>query len=201
MIRLASILGAAALLGGCALLSTPDPVQLYRFGEPVPRAGAAGSGAALTAVSMRRISFPDAAAGDRMLAITGVEASYIAGGRWVSPAESLFTEAIENAFSAQSRRVRLIGRQELTPANLVLDVDVRAFEARYDAGPGAPPTIRVAARARMLRFPERTVIAEQLFTVDQPAGENRISAIVAAFDAATETVGGQLVAWTDGLAG
>ena len=200
MIRLVSVLGAAALLGGCALLASPDPVQLYRFGDAAPRAGAA-SNTALTAVSMRRITFPEAAAGDRLLAINGTEAFYIAGARWVSPAESLFTEAIENAFAGQSRRVRLIGRQELTPANLILDLDMRAFEARYDAGPDAPPTIRVAARARMLRFPERTVIAEQTFSVEQPAGENRISAIVAAFDAATADVGGQLVAWTDNLAG
>ena len=201
MIRFASIVAAAAVLGGCALLATPDPVQLYRFGDPVPQANLAAPDAALAAVSLRRVTFPEAAAGDRLLAITGTEASYIAGARWVSPAESLFTEALENAFSSQARRVRLIGRQELTPATMILDLDMRAFEARYDAGAGAPPTIRVAARARMLSFPERTVVAERLFVVEEPAGENRVSAIVAAFDSATADLGGQLVTWTDGLAG
>ena len=201
MIRLASIFAVAALLGGCALLATPDPVQLYRFGDPVPPATAASPDAALAAVSLRRVTVPEAAAGDRLLAITGAEASYIAGARWVSPAESLFTEALENTFSSQARRVRLIGRQELTPANMILDLDMRAFEARYDNGAGAPPTIRVAARARMLNFPERTVRAERLFVVEQPAAENRVSAIVDAFDAATADIGGQIVTWTDGLAG
>ena len=155
--------------------------------------------AALSGVTLRRVSFPEAAAGDRLLAITGAEASYIAGARWVSPAENLFTEALENTFSSQARRVRIIGRQELTPANLILDLDMRAFEARYDNGAGAPPTIRVAARARMLSFPARTVVAEQVFVVDQPAAENRVSAIVAAFDAATSDISQQLVTWTDGL--
>lgn len=201
MIRLASIFAVAALLGGCALLASPDPVQLYRFGDPVPQATAAAPDAALVAVSLRRVTFQEAAAGDRLLAITGAEASYIAGARWVSPAESLFTEALENTFSSQARRVRLIGRQELTPANMILDLDMRAFEARYDHGADAPPTIRVAARARMLSFPARTVVAERLFVVEQPAGENRVSAIVEAFDAATADIGGQLVAWTDSLAG
>ena len=201
MIRFASIFAAAALLGGCALLATPDPVQLYRFGDPVPQTTLAAPDAALAAVSLRRVSFPEAAAGDRLLAITGAEASYIAGARWVSPAESLFTEALENSFSSQAQRVRLIGRQELTPANMILDLDMRAFEARYDNGAGAPPMIRVAARARMLRFPERTVVAERLFVVEQPAGENRVSAIVDAFDAATADISGQIVTWTDGLAG
>ena len=200
MIRFASIFAAAALLGGCALLATPDPVQLYRFGDAVPQTTGAAPGAALAPVSLRRVTFPEATASERLLAITGTEASYIAGARWVSPAESLFTEALENTFSSEARRVRLIGRQELTPANMILDLDVRAFETRYDDGAGAPPTIRVAVRARMLNFPDRTVRDERLFVVEQPAGENRVSAIVAAFDAATADVGGQIVAWTASLA-
>lgn len=201
MIRIATVVASAAVLAGCALLATPDPVQLYRFGDDGSAAPAAAPDAALASVSLRRVDFPEAAAGDRLLAVNGVEASYIAGARWVSPAESLFTDAVVNAFSSDARRVRLIGRQELTPASLILDLDVRAFEARYDQGAEAAPTIRVSARARMMRVPERTVVAERIFTVDQPAGENRVSAIVAAFDAATADLGGQVVTWTDGLAG
>lgn len=201
MIRTAAVLLGAVALAGCALLSTPDPVQLYRFGGDSGASPAAAPGTALASVSLRRIQFPDAAADDRLLAVTGAEAAYIAGARWVSPAEDLFTDALVEAFSADSRRVRLIGRQELTPAEMILDLDVRAFEARYDRGQDAAPTVRVSARARMLRFPERTVMAERLFTVDQPAADNRVSAIVAAFDAATAELNGQLVAWTDSVAG
>ena len=92
--------------------------------------------------------------------------------------------------------MRLIGRRELTAVTRMLDVDVRSFEARYDYA-GRAPTVVVAARARLLRFPERTVAAEQTFTVSQPAGENRVSAIVEAYDVATRDLNTQIVAWTD----
>lgn len=199
LVRTSAVLAGVAVLGGCALLSSPDPVQLYRFGMSEPMSGAA----ALTApvqVSLRRIEFPQASRGDRVLGITGTEAAYIAGARWVSPAEDLFSQSLETAFANQATRVRLIGRRELTPATRTLDIDVRSFEARYDQ-PKTAPTIVVSATARMLRMPERTVVSEQVFTVMQPAAENRVSSVVDAFDVATRDLNTQIVAWTEGAAG
>lgn len=188
-----------ALLGACALLSTPDPVQLYRFGGD-PAAGPAETLAAPVQVSLRAIEFPEASGGDRVLGVTGGEAAYIKGARWVSPAEDLYTAAIETAFATESQRVRLLGRRELTPATRTLDIDVRTFEARYDAA-GAAPRVVVTVRARMMRLPERTIVAERIFSVEQQAAENRVSAIVAAFDAATRDANSQIVGWTDRMAG
>ena len=190
---------ATMALSACALLSTPDPVQTYRFGG----AAAASSGAVVASpvqVTLRRVEFPEAVEGDKLLGVTGTEAAYIAGARWVSPAADLYMESIENAFGAQATRVRLIGARELTRGQRSLDIDIRAFEARYDA-PGATPTIVVTARARMLVLPERTVSAERVFTVEQPAAANRVSSIVEAFDLATRDLNTQIVAWTDASAG
>ena len=186
-------------LSACALLSTPDPVQTYRFGG----AAAATSAAAVSSpvqVTLRRVEFPEAVEGDKLLGVTGTEAAYIAGARWVSPAADLYMESIENAFAAQATRVRLIGARELTGGQRSLDIDIRSCEARYDA-PGATPTIVVTARARMLVLPERTVYAERVFTVEQPATTNRVSSIVEAFDLATRDLNTQIVAWTDASAG
>ena len=195
MIRTLALAAVAAVsLSGCALLSSPDPVQMYRFGDP--------TGAATTTVSspvqvkLRAVEMPQASQGDRLLGVTGTEAAYIGGARWVSPALMLYGDALEASFASQARAVRLIGRRELTPTTRLLDVDVRAFETRYDYA-GAAPTVVVTARARMLRFPERTVVAEQTFTVSQPASENRISAIVDAYDVATRDINTQIVSWTD----
>ncbi|MFC5346225.1 ABC-type transport auxiliary lipoprotein family protein [Brevundimonas staleyi] len=189
---------AVVSLSGCALLSSPDPIQLYRFGDP--------TGSATTAVAdpvqvkLRAIEMPQASQGDRLLGVTGSEAAYIGGARWVSPALMLYSDALEASFASQARTVRLIGRRELTQTTRLLDVDVRAFETRYDYE-GAAPTVVITARARMLRFPERTVAAEQTFTVSQPAGENRVSAIVEAYDVATRDLNTQIVSWTDANAG
>lgn len=191
---------AAMALSACALLATPEPVQTYRFGEAAPAASAALSVASPTEVTLRRVEFPQAVEGDRLLGVTGTETAYIAGARWVSPAADLYMASIENAFTAQATRVRLIGPRELIRARRSLDIDVRSFEARYEA-PGRAPTIVVTARARLLALPDRTVAAEQVFTIEQPATANRVSAIVEAFDIATRDLNTRIVAWTDASAG
>jgi cholesterol transport system auxiliary component len=190
---------ALMTLSACALLSTPDPVQTYRFGGSAAATSAAAV-ASPTQVTLRRVEFPEAVEGDKLLGVTGTEAAYIAGARWVSPAADLYMESIENAFAAQATRVRLIGPRELTRGQRSLDIDIRSFEARYDA-PGLAPTVVVTARARLLALPERTVSAERVFTVEQPATANRVSSIVEAFDLATRDINTQIVAWTDASAG
>lgn len=195
--RTAVAAAAVAALGGCALLSSPEPVNLYRFGAaPDGEAGVSGTPAGQVQVAMRRPEFVQAARDDRILGVTGTDAAYIAGARWVASADVLFSDALEDAFAAEARRVRLIGPRELTRSNQTLDVDVRTFEARYPA-PGASPTITVVARVRLLDSEERTVAAERIFAVEQPAAANRVSAIVDAFDAATRDLNSQIVAWTD----
>ena len=195
MIRTLAVAALAALsLSGCALLASPDAVQLYRFGD-----AAGGVGTPVSSpiqVKLRAVEFPQAATGDRLLSVTGTQAAFVAGARWVSPASQIYSDSLESAFGTQARAVRLIGRRELTPTTRLLDIDVRAFETRYDYVE-AVPSVVVTVRARLLRFPERTVSAEQTFSVTRSAGENRISAIVEAYDVATRDVNAQIVAWTD----
>jgi len=195
LIRLTAVGVATSALAGCALLSSPEPVQSYRFGGSAPAvSGSIGSNA--TSISLRRVEFPEAVEGDRLLGVTGTETAYIKGARWVSPAADLYLESLENAFAGQATRVRLVGAREAVRSGRSLDIDMRAFEARYDA-PDRPPTVVITARARVTTSPERTVSAERMFSVEQPATENRVSAIVEAFDLATRDLNTQIVAWTE----
>ena len=74
MIRTLALAAVAALsLSGCALLATPDPVQLYRFGETAEEVGAPAS--APVQVKLRGLEMPQAAQGDRLLGVTGSEAA------------------------------------------------------------------------------------------------------------------------------
>ncbi|KQS55775.1 hypothetical protein ASG17_06865 [Brevundimonas sp. Leaf363] len=190
---------AATALGACSLLSTPDPVQLYRFGDPaVTRADAPVSQP--VAIALRRVEFPEAVRDDRILGVTGAETAYIAGARWVSDAATLYTDSVEQAFETQGQRVRLLGRREGGMRGRALDLDVRTFEARY-AAPGAAPAATIVVRARLIDPDNRAVAAERTFSITQPATENRIAAIVAAFDVAVRDVNSQLVAWTEANAG
>jgi cholesterol transport system auxiliary component len=199
LIRSAAILAAAGLMSACALLSSPDPIQMYRFGGAV-QALPADPIASPVQVTLRRVEFPESTSGDRLLGVTGTETSYIGGARWVSPAADLYTESLEVAFAAQARRVRLIGPRELTRGDSSLDIDMRTFETRYDT-PGGVPSVVIAARTRLMAMPERTVEAERTFTVVQPARANTVTAIVEAYDLATRDLNSQIVAWTDQAAG
>lgn len=199
-LKLAVATVGAFAVAGCALLSSPPPVQTYRFGGLAAASAATEGQTGLRQVNLRRVQFPEAVEGDKLLGVTGTETAYIKGARWVSPASDLYMESLENAFSAQAARVRLIGPRELVRGDRSLDIDIRAFEARYEA-PGAVPTVVVTARARLLTLPDRSVAAERTFTVQQPASANRVSAIVEAFDIATRDLNTQIVTWTDASAG
>lgn len=206
VLRLAASAAVLTALGGCALLSSPDPVQNYRFGLPMAAPSAVGDTPAPLTVSIRRIEFPQATGDDKILGVTGLETAYIGGARWVSPASTLFDDSLKAAFANRADRIRVLGRREPGTPPLVLQVTVTTFEARY-AAPGAVPDVVVTARAQLRSTPERRAgggtirpeegrSVERVFTVTQPAGDNRVSAIVAAFDTATRDINTQIADWT-----
>lgn len=193
---------ASAGLAGCvSLVPKSDPVQLYRLSPPAAAQAAPAPEVARIDVALLPLEFPRAAATDRILTYTGPEAAYIADARWVAPAQVLFAEALEGAFGGQGGTVRLLaGRGENNGAGLLLDLDVREFETRYDAGGDAAPTVVVGVNAKLVRLPDRKVVGERTFRVSQPAAENRVRAIVPAYQTAMDQALGELVAWTDAAA-
>lgn len=192
----AVVIGIGLGVGGCSLLATPDPVQTYRFGA-FSGAGAPETPAAArpVTVSLQRIGFPEASRGDRVLGVTGTEVAYIRGARWISPAETLFEDSLRAAFSDRQGPVRLLNDREAGASDRHLRLEVTSFEARYSA-PGVAPEIVITARAKLTVLPGRSDYAERTFRVVQPAAENRVSAIVEAFDAAVGILNAQVVDWT-----
>jgi cholesterol transport system auxiliary component len=176
-------------LGGCiSVFPKTKPVQMYRFGEQVPAPAAASAAPAL--VLKGPIAFPSASSGDRILTVTGDESAYIGEARWVAPAAVLFDAALLKTFDAPGSP-RLVERGEPLAAPSTLRLDVRAFEARY---PGPVATVQV--RAVLIRNADRVLIAEKMFDVKVPAGDNRQGAIVAAFDQAVGQVLSGVRDWT-----
>lgn len=192
--RLAAVAALILALPACSLLQTPPPAQMYRFGV-TPEAAASAPASAPIDLALNRIRFAEAVDGDRILGVTGTEAAYIGGARWVSDADDLFTASLEAAFATQSRRVRLV-TPRATQTSQALDIEVRSFEARY-AAPETAPVVVVTAWVRLFDTENRAIAAERVFSVQQPASENRVSAIVAAFDTATRDLNAQVVEWTD----
>lgn len=191
-------------LGGCvSLLPKQAPVQLYQFGQtPSPTTTApvvVGRGQAALGVILSQVSFPRAALGDGILTSRGDEAAYIAGARWLTPAVLMFQEDVQRAFETgagpEAGGVRLIDRGQLGSASALLRLDVTEFDARYDPATPDVPTVVVSLRATLTRADGRRLV-QQVFSTRRPASQDRVSAIVSAYDAAVSEVLGQVVAWT-----
>ena len=183
------------MLSGCiSLFPKVPPAQLYRFGvEPAQTQAAAVGG---FNVQRLPITFTYAANGDRILTADGTSTAYIAGARWVAPAPSLFDEAESQAFQNAQGPARLLRVGDAASAPVSLRLDVQAFEARYENGPKAAPTVVVAVHAVLISTLDRKVLGDEVFISRQPAADNRVGAIVSAFDAAVGDVLGRIVDWT-----
>ena len=182
---IAAILVVAAPAAGCiSLFPKTKPSQLYRFG--VEGAGEASDPNGRTFnVSRAPTVFTRAASGDRILTMTGAEAAYVAGSRWVAPAVTLFDEATARTFDAAPGCARLLTRGDPSSPDARLRIEVRTFEVRYVDGVGTAPTAVVEAHASLTRSQDREVILDRAVRVEERAADNRVSAIVAALDAAS----------------
>jgi cholesterol transport system auxiliary component len=195
--HLAAVAAVAITLAGCgSLLGGGKPADLYRFGQ--------GASATEPTAPARRVgilraggTFQREAAGDRILTVTGGKAAYIAETRWVAPASVLWDQALVAAFSPSP--VRLLARGQPGAADYILRVDVRNFEAHYDNGPKAAPNVLVRVHIS-LSGRSGGPAGETEFQVMQRAADNRVGAIVDAYDAAVKKVLQDLVAWTDAQA-
>ena len=189
-VRLAA-LAAVTALGACVtLFPKTAPSQLYRFDAAVQSMPPA-SGPPV-AVRLGTVDFDPAAAGDRLLTVDGDQVAYVQDGRWAIPAGQMFQEAVTHGFHAAGMRLVDIG--ESGQARFRLRLQVTHFEARYLSGPKAAPTVFVTVRAT-LDHPNGALVAEQPFEASFAASDNRLGAIVQAYDQAVSKVVGELVAW------
>jgi cholesterol transport system auxiliary component len=196
--RGAMLVAAASLLAGCiSLFPKADPAQLYRFGATTPQLQEMASGEPTFRVLLAATGFDRAVANDRILTVTGTHAAYIKDARWVTSSVGLFDSALQRAFDADQGPARLVDRAEIAPSDYVLKLDVRTFEARYDHGEAATPTIVVEVHAALDRIHDRSVVGDRSFKASVTASDNRVGAIAQAFDQAVAKVLGELVACVD----
>ena len=192
----------AVFLCGCvSLLPKAPPAQLYRFGaNALPLAGPSSPRPAQFAVKTLPLSFDRAAAGDQILTIAGDQAAYIKGARWLVGASTLFEQALSRAFAADHGPARLAATGENVRPDYLLKLSVRSFETRYVDGTSAPPTVVVEFDAALSRPGDRSLVGERRFSAASRASENRVGAIVSAYNAAVATTLSALVRWVDGRA-
>jgi len=184
---------AAGVLAGCQLPGSGEPPQLFtltpktNFAADLPRANwqlAIETPVASGGIDSARIA----------LARTPVTLDYFARANWTDTAprmvQTLLVESFEN-----TGRIVAVGRESssLRP-DYLLKVDLREFQAELRVG--ASPIARVRLAVRLVRLPERTVIASFSNEAQQVAASSDIHQIVLAFDEALGSVIRRTVEWT-----
>jgi cholesterol transport system auxiliary component len=194
-LRSVTVAVAAVALTGCiSLFPKAKPAGLYRFGHVALESSRPASEKSFGVFKTPTV-FTRAAMSDRLLSVTAGEAAYISDARWVSPAIVLFDEAVARAFEADNSRARLVTRGEALKAAMALRLEVRSFETVYVDGPKAPPEVLVEIRAVMTRTNDRAMLGDKVFVARVRAADNRLSAIVPAYDQAVTQALSEIVTW------
>jgi cholesterol transport system auxiliary component len=192
---LVASLALLPLLGGCGgLIPSPPKRDVYRvspivaFASPLPR---------VTAQLL--IAAPIAGGGldnDRIaLSRAAGSLDYFADAQWSDRLPFLIQAAIIEAFE-KSRAVPAIGSDSGgLQADYIIDSEIRDFEAVYDSPDGAPRAV-VRLQAKLVKMPERRILAQTSIAREEKAAANTIPKIVDAFGVALGGALQELVGWT-----
>ena len=119
-----------------------------------------------------------------------------------SMVQALTVESFEN-----SGKIVSVGREQIgLRADFLLKTELREFQAEYEErlpenttelGPSAPPPwARVRINAKLVKMPQREIVAHQTFERRVRAKANRMSDIIDAFDEALGKTLKAMVVWT-----
>jgi cholesterol transport system auxiliary component len=187
-------------LGGCSKLFTEAPRPLFRLSAPGP--GDFPANLPHTNAQII-VDAPYAPEGLELRRIAVVRATngldYLADGDWADRTPAIVRAVLVEAFE-NSKAVGAVGPEMLDlRADFDIEGDLRHFEAVYDSPAGVAagtPTVWVALAVKLVKVPERKIIAETLISAHEPAAANATPQIVAAFNAAMGSVAKQVVVWT-----
>jgi len=179
----------AGLLAGCTGLFHSDarPDQVYYL-----RATAVekGNGAADPMAASLRVNRPTAAPGLDSPQIVLVQSdrrmSFFLASRWPSPAPSMIEMLAVEKLRGSGMWQSIGDSASAFPSDYVMQVTMRRFEADYTGG-GAAPEVHVVLDCMVGKREGREVVASFLAEGAAQASANRLAAVVAAFETATNT--------------
>lgn len=175
------VLAGGAALAGCTVIpEVNNPVPLYtlsavrQFDQSLPKVDwqlVVGTPVASADLDTRRIALTRS---------PGV-IEYFANGAWADNTPILLQGKLIESFEA-SRAIVSVGRDAvgLRP-DYVLQSDLRDFQAEYTDG---TPIAHLRLAAKLVRMPDRRIVANILTEQKVPAEGNSLAQIIRAFDRA-----------------
>ncbi len=188
-LRTGGCLLATLALTGCGGLFHSDarPEQVYYLrAEPMPKSGDARGPLATSVRFTRPTAAPGLDSPQIVLVQSDRRMSFYLASRWPAPAPNMIeTLAVEKLRGSDIWR-SVSDSTSGFPSDYVMQVTLRRFEADYTDG-GPAPTVHVVLDCLVGKREGREVVGTFLAEGSSQATANKLSAVVAAFDAATNT--------------
>ena len=184
MKRIALLLVVSGLCTACVgsvLKSDNEAPDLYRLAAPAASGGSAGpsQAQAITVARPRSVSSLDT---DRIAVTTpGHGFDYLSGARWSDTAPQMIQQLLVDTLMADGRFATAVAAPSRVPTDLLLEVELRHFEAVY-ASVGEPPRILVQLQANLVDVRRGIRVASFDSRAEATAARNDRTAVVAAFE-------------------
>jgi cholesterol transport system auxiliary component len=190
------MVGLAPLLAACSggLIPAPPKRDIYRVNPATAFAGGLPRVSAQVLIATPNAS--SALDSDRIALSRAPGAlDFYADAQWSDRVTFLAQAAMVQAFE-KSGAFPGVGPDNggLHP-DYVIDTEIRDFEAVYDSPDGAPHAV-VRIEAKLVKMPERRIVATTSVSGDAPAATAKLPDVVQAFNGALGTALRDLVSWT-----
>ena len=192
LVALALLAGA---LAGCSLgPQMKEPPASYDFG---PVRGQAAAPVITVTLMMPEVTAPPWLDSSGIVYRLNYESAarpqvYVHS-RWAAPPAQLLTQRLRGRFAAASAAGIVTG-SDGARADYALRVELEDFSQSFNAANASRVTAR--ARASLVNLASRTLVAQRLFSLEQPAPTPDARGAVAALGAAGDDLVDQLLAWT-----
>jgi cholesterol transport system auxiliary component len=197
--RLAPLVLAACAAGctGSLFQSKVPPPTIYLLGAGAARAAAGPAEAPPATPVDLAVLKPRVRPGlesDRIAALyPDRRLEYFADARWSGPLGDVLQDVAVQAFHAGAALRNVSGEASVFASAYWLEIEVTDFQAEYTAAANAP-TVHVRFLARLGTSGDRRILGQFTAIAEQPAVENRLTAIVDAYERATDTALTKIVA-------
>jgi cholesterol transport system auxiliary component len=120
---------------------------------------------------------------------------YFAGVRWSGPLDEVLQDLAVQEFHSNPGLRNVSADASVFASPYWLEIEVADFQAEYDAG-GSAPTVHVHLRARVGNAGDRHVLGRFEPDIHETAADNRMTAIVDAYNRAADKALAEIAAGT-----
>jgi cholesterol transport system auxiliary component len=186
------LLTAVAGCSGVLLGPEAEPPETYRLGTPSIDKAAERLPQALTVARPRASQSLDT---ERIAVVQpGLRFDYYHGLRWSEPAPLMLQSLLAGSLQSSGRYESVLSAPSRVPTDLLLDIELQRFEARYPTA-GALPMVQVQMQLTLVDARRGLRLSSFVASGESSATADRRDAVMEAFERATAAALGDAASW------